>query len=63
MQRSMGKRKSDAERHFFRRLFNGFKGYGPEQGYLWLRKSISQNDYLSRGCDISADEIFISGDN
>ncbi len=38
----------------------GFKGYGPEQGYLWLRESISKNDYLPRGCDISADEIFIS---
>tara|TARA_B100000700_G_scaffold28385_1_gene27072 strand:+ start:598 stop:1842 length:1245 start_codon:yes stop_codon:yes gene_type:complete len=38
----------------------GFKGYGPEQGYLWLRESISKNDYLSRGCDISADEIFVS---
>ena len=38
----------------------GFKGYGPEQGYQWLRESISKNDYLSRGCDISAEEIFVS---
>ena len=38
----------------------GFKGYGPEQGYYWLRESISRNAYLSRGCDISPDEIFIS---
>ena len=38
----------------------GFKGYGPEQGYSWLRESISKNDYLSRGCEISADEIFVS---
>ena len=38
----------------------GFRGYGPEQGYLWLREGISKNDYLSRGCEISADEIFIS---
>ncbi len=38
----------------------GFKGYGPEQGYHWLRESISENDYLSRGCEISADEIFVS---
>jgi len=38
----------------------GFKGYGPEQGYKWLRESISKNDYLSRGCEISAEEIFIS---
>ena len=38
----------------------GFRGYGPEQGYQWLRESISKNDYRSRGCDISADEIFVS---
>ncbi len=38
----------------------GFRGYGPEQGYEWLRKSISKKDYLSRGCDISEDEIFVS---
>jgi len=38
----------------------GFKGYGPEQGYQWLRESISKNDYLSRGCEISPEEIFIS---
>lgn len=39
---------------------NRFKGYGPEQGYLWLREKIAQHDFQSRGCDISADEIFIS---
>ncbi|WP_269603434.1 LL-diaminopimelate aminotransferase [Prochlorococcus marinus] len=38
----------------------GFRGYGPEQGYKWLRESIAENDYLSRGCEISAEEIFIS---
>ncbi len=38
----------------------GFKGYGPEQGYQWLRESISENDYVSRGCEISAEEIFVS---
>ena len=38
----------------------GFRGYGPEQGYQWLRERISVNDYLSRGCEISADEIFVS---
>ena len=38
----------------------GFRGYGPEQGYQWLRESISINDYRSRGCEISADEIFVS---
>jgi len=37
-----------------------FKGYGPEQGYQWLRESISKNDYLCRGCEISAEEIFVS---
>ncbi len=37
-----------------------FKGYGPEQGYDWLREKIAQNDFQARGCDISADEIFIS---
>ena len=38
----------------------GFRGYGPEQGYQWLRESIAKNDYLSRGCEISAEEIFVS---
>lgn len=38
----------------------GFRGYGPEQGYLWLREKIAQHDFQSRGCDIQADEIFIS---
>jgi LL-diaminopimelate aminotransferase len=37
-----------------------FKGYGPEQGYGWLRETIAANDFQARGCDISADEIFIS---
>ncbi|WP_448597662.1 LL-diaminopimelate aminotransferase [Thermoleptolyngbya sp.] len=37
-----------------------FKGYGPEQGYGWLREAIATNDFQSRGCDISADEIFVS---
>ena len=38
----------------------GFKGYGPEQGYGWLRKKISANDFISRGCQISPEEIFVS---
>ena len=38
----------------------GFKGYGPEQGYLWLREKISENDFTLRGCRISPDEIFVS---
>jgi len=37
-----------------------FKGYGPEQGYAWLREKIATHDFQARGCDISADEIFIS---
>jgi LL-diaminopimelate aminotransferase len=37
-----------------------FKGYGPEQGYEFLRDAIAINEYLSRGADIHADEIFIS---
>ncbi len=37
-----------------------FKGYGPEQGYDFLRKAIAKNDYQSKGIDISADEIFVS---
>ncbi|MCD6586797.1 MAG: LL-diaminopimelate aminotransferase [Desulfobacteraceae bacterium] len=37
-----------------------FRGYGPEQGYLFLRDKIAKNDFQARGVDISADEIFIS---
>lgn len=37
-----------------------FHGYGPEQGYLFLREAIADGDYRSRGIDISPDEIFIS---
>ena len=37
-----------------------FKGYGPEQGYPFLREAIAKTDYHARGADISADEIFIS---
>ncbi len=38
----------------------GFHGYGPEQGYPWLREAIAKFDYHLRGCDISAEEIFVS---
>ena len=38
----------------------GFHGYGPEQGYAWLREAIAQQDFQSRGCEINADEIFVS---
>ncbi len=39
---------------------NGFRGYGPEQGYSWLREKISEHDFISRGCQIAPEEIFIS---
>jgi len=38
----------------------GFKGYGPEQGYSWLREKISEHDFIPRGCKILPEEIFIS---
>lgn len=38
----------------------GFKGYGPEQGYPFLRKAIVENDYKARGAQIQEDEIFVS---
>src|SRR5437660_6386200 len=37
-----------------------FRGYGPEQGYDFIRNAIAQNDYRDRGIDISPDEIFLS---
>jgi LL-diaminopimelate aminotransferase len=37
-----------------------FKGYGPEQGYDWLRHAIAQNDFRDQGLDVADDEIFIS---
>lgn len=37
-----------------------FRGYGPEQGYEFLRKDIALHDYQARGIDIQADEIFVS---
>ena len=37
-----------------------FHGYGPEQGYAWLREAIAEHDYRSRGCAIDPGEIFIS---
>lgn len=37
-----------------------FRGYGPEQGYDFLRNAIVANDYAARGLDIEADEIFVS---
>lgn len=38
-----------------------FHGYSDDsQGYPWLREKIAAHDYVSRGCDVSADEIFVS---
>mgnify|MGYP000041378358 FL=1 len=37
-----------------------FRGYAPDLGYEFLRNAIAENDYKSRGCDIAADEIFVS---
>ena len=38
----------------------GFKGYGPEQGYEFLREKIAKFDYENRGIKIDIDEIFVS---
>ncbi len=38
----------------------GFKGYAPDLGYAFLRETIAKNDYEAYGCDIAADEIFVS---
>lgn len=37
-----------------------FRGYGPEQGYAFLREDILKHDYLARHIDLEADEIFVS---
>jgi LL-diaminopimelate aminotransferase len=37
-----------------------FQGYGPEQGFAWLREKIAAHDFQARGCDVDASEIFIS---
>jgi LL-diaminopimelate aminotransferase len=37
-----------------------FRGYGPEQGYDFLREKIARHDFQERGADIAADEIFVS---
>ena len=37
-----------------------FRGYAPDLGYEFLRSAIAANDYQSRGCEICADEIFVS---
>ncbi|HYC70869.1 MAG TPA: LL-diaminopimelate aminotransferase [Opitutaceae bacterium] len=37
-----------------------FKGYGPEQGYAFLREAIARHDFQSRGAQVEADEVFVS---
>ncbi len=39
---------------------NTFRGYGPEQGYDFLREAIAKHDYKDRGVAIEADEVFVS---
>jgi len=39
---------------------DSFRGYGPEQGYEFLRTRVAEVDFRSRGCPVSPDEIFIS---
>ena len=37
-----------------------FRGYGPEQGYDFLRHAIAENDYRARGIEVADDEVFVS---
>lgn len=37
-----------------------FRGYGPEEGYTWLKQLIVENDYRPRGVELETDEVFIS---
>ena len=39
---------------------DGFRGYGPEQGYDFLREAILKNDFLPRGIHLDIDEVFIN---
>ncbi|MCB1750329.1 MAG: LL-diaminopimelate aminotransferase [Gammaproteobacteria bacterium] len=39
---------------------DSFRGYGPEQGYDFLREAIAKEDFQARGADIQPDEIFVS---
>jgi len=38
----------------------GFRGYGPEQGYDFIRQAIAENDYRAKGLAVADDEIFVS---
>jgi LL-diaminopimelate aminotransferase len=37
-----------------------FRGYGPEQGYEWLRHAVAENDFRARGIEVADNEVFIS---
>lgn len=37
-----------------------FHGYAPDLGYSFLRETIAKNDFAARGCEVYADEIFVS---
>jgi len=37
-----------------------FRGYGPEQGYAFLREAIVHNDFVSKGIQLDIDEVFVS---
>ena len=37
-----------------------FRGYGPEEGYRWLRQAVIDNEYAPRGVNLDIDEVFIS---
>jgi LL-diaminopimelate aminotransferase len=39
---------------------SGFRGYGPEQGYDFLREAIAEQDFRARGAAVDADEVFVS---
>ncbi|MCC5833247.1 MAG: LL-diaminopimelate aminotransferase [Opitutales bacterium] len=39
---------------------DGFRGYGPEQGYPFLREAIAKHEYQNHGFNVAADEIFVS---
>src|SRR4030042_1219902 len=39
---------------------SSFRGYGPEQGYAFLREKIAREDFQERGAEVSPDEIFVS---
>lgn len=39
---------------------DSFRGYGPEEGYRWLRQVVIDHEYTPRGIDLEIDEVFIS---